>query len=258
MSEFVSFLFSVGGVITVILAAILWWVARPHSRLARRLALAVAVLYLFGSIYGVSYAVSRLLVIGFHPLEAADVPAGPAAVVVMGSGSYTIHDWSGRDYSAADPSAASRALEAARVFKLIDAAWVICSGGKLRPDDVDIATGVATSEVLKELGVPAERIVIDTTARNTHEESEVVKAMLPRLNVDHVVLVTTDVHMRRSLGAFRAAGVRAIPAIVGDPFPPRSLKEWVIPGDAGLWSTNLFAHELLGIAYYAVRGWYAF
>ena len=82
--------------------------------------------------------------------------------------------------------------------------------------------------------------------------------MLPKLNVEHLVLVTSDDHMRRSLGAFRAAGIRAIPAIVREPFPPRSWQEWVVPSDRGLWDASMLAHEILGIGYYAARGWYRF
>jgi uncharacterized SAM-binding protein YcdF (DUF218 family) len=187
---------------------------------------------------------------------AGDLRPDRTAIVVLGSGSYSIHDWSDNEYSTTDPFAASRVLEAVRLYRLIDPAWVISSGGRVYADDPDSPTGVEMSRLLKRLGVPHERVVTETRSRNTHEESVAVASLLPKLNVDQVVLVTSDYHMRRSLGAFRAAGIHAIPAIVRDPFPPRSAADWVVPSDNGLLQTHLFVHEVLGIAYYASRGWY--
>jgi uncharacterized SAM-binding protein YcdF (DUF218 family) len=169
-----------------------------------------------------------------------------------------IHDWSDNEYSTADPIAASRVLETVRLYKLLQPAWVISSGGKVHQDDIAPATGLAMSRLLHQLGVPLERIVTQTVSRNTHEESVAVASLLPKLEVDHLIVVTSDFHMRRTLGAFRAAGIHGIPAVVRDPFPPRSYRDWIVPSEAGLLSTNLFMHEALGVAYYAVRGWYAF
>ena len=90
---------------------------------------------------------------------------------------------------------------------------MISSGGKVRAEQFAPATGAAMSRLLEQLGVPAERVLAETTSRNTREEAIMVASMLPKLNVERLVLVTSHDHMRRSLGAFHAAGLRAIPAI---------------------------------------------
>jgi uncharacterized SAM-binding protein YcdF (DUF218 family) len=82
--------------------------------------------------------------------------------------------------------------------------------------------------------------------------------MLRTLGANHVVLVTSDIHMRRSLGAFRAQGWRPIPAIASDPRFPKTLREWITPSNHGLAHTQLVVHEIAGLAYYAVRGRMAF
>jgi uncharacterized SAM-binding protein YcdF (DUF218 family) len=82
--------------------------------------------------------------------------------------------------------------------------------------------------------------------------------MLRTLGADHVVLVTSDIHMRRSLGAFRSLGLQPIPAIAPDGCFPETLRQWVTPTNHGLEYTRAVVHELLGIAYYAARGWFAF
>jgi uncharacterized SAM-binding protein YcdF (DUF218 family) len=256
MTPLVQFVFSGGGLAVFAAAAISWLSLKPHSRAARRTALAGAAFYLLSTVYATSFAVCSLLTIGFNPLNGADRPPQGAAVVILGSGSYTIRDWSGTEYSATDAYAASRVLEAVRVFRLIDPAWVISSGGKVRPDDRAVETGLAMRDLLLQLGVPAGRILTETSSRNTHEEAVAVAALLARLKIDRVVIVTSDFHMRRSLGAFRAAGIHGIPAIVRDPFPPETFWDWILPGQDALWRSHQMAHEVLGIAYYAVRGWY--
>lgn len=258
MTELVRFVFSAGGLLVFVLIGVLLIYARPNARFGRRFLLSVAVFYTFATMSLTSFAASRLLIVGFRPLTAADVPPGRTAIVVLGSGSYTIRDWSDTDYSTADVIAASRVLEAVRVYELVNPEWVISAGGKIRPDDVAQATGIAMRNLLVQLGVPADRVVTETTSRNTHEDALAVVSMLPKLNVEHLVLVTSDTHMRRSLGTFRAAGVQTIPAIVRDPFPPSSWPDWIVPGEEGLWGSSLVAHEILGIGYYAARGWYRF
>jgi uncharacterized SAM-binding protein YcdF (DUF218 family) len=258
MTDLVSFVFSVGGITLFVLTAVMWLAARPHSRLARRVALTVAIMYALATVYAFSFGLTRILTFGLQPVMSAHVPAGASAIVVMGSGSYTIQNWSDGEYSSTDATAASRALEAYRLFTMMNPAWIVTCGGRVEPDAFAQPTGEAIANLLHQLGVPRERIVTQATARNTHEEALAVAALMPKLQVQHILLVTSDFHMRRSLGAFRAAGIDAIPAVVREPFPPRSLGDWILPSEFALGRTNLLVHEILGIGYYAVRGWYKF
>jgi uncharacterized SAM-binding protein YcdF (DUF218 family) len=256
MTPLVRFVFSVGGLAVFAAGAVSWLCLRPHSRAARRTAIAVAAFYLLATVYATSFAICALLTMGFEPLTAPDIPPEDTAIVILGAGSYTIRDWSGNEYSTTDAYAASRVLEAVRLFRLIEPAWMISSGGKVRPDDRAVETGLAMRDLLLTLGVPAGRILTETRSRNTHEEAIEVAALLAGRKIGRAVIVTSDFHMRRSLGAFRAVGIDGIPAIVRDPFPPETFWDWIVPGQDALWRSHLMAHELLGIAYYAARGWY--
>jgi uncharacterized SAM-binding protein YcdF (DUF218 family) len=258
VSDFVWFLFSVGGLIVLMLFGALWLRARPHSPRARRFLLILAVAYTIASIYATSYGVGRLLVIGLRPLEPSDVPDGRTAIVVLGSGSYTAHDWEEQEFSIVDPPAAARVVEAFRVYRLVDPDWVISSGGKRLRNDPNEATGITMRDALVQLGVDPSRLLVETKSRNTHEESVVVASLLASLRVNNVILVTSDTHMRRSLGTFRAQGVDAIPAIARTPYDRVRWFSWTLPSDAGLWHAGAVAHEFLGIGYYAIRGWYRF
>lgn len=258
MTAVVDFVFSVGGIVLSLVVGVLWLMMRPQSSRPRRFLLVIAIAYGLATTYGVDYWIGRLLVAGFHPFVAADAPPGPTAVVVMGSGSFTARDWDNNEYSMPDTSAASRVLEAARVYRLVDADVVISSGGKSHPDDPRIPTAVAMRDALLQLGLPSARIVLQTKSRNTYEEAVDDSELCRSLKIDRVVVVTSELHMRRTIGAFRAAGVTAVPAIARDPPAARSRRDWLLPSDLGLLMGGAIAHEVFGLGYYTARGWYRF
>src|SRR5262245_40859070 len=256
MSAALGFALSLGGFVTCSVAAILYVLARPGSRTARRLIVLVIAFYAFLSFYGISHRFVAALSSAYKPFGASDVPQGPTAIIVLGSGGYTIRDWAGNELSTPDAYAASRALEAARVYRLVDPAHVVASGGKVSPRQSSEATGEIVRQTLVRLGVPNDRLETQLTSRNTHDEAVFDSALVRKLGMAHVVLVTSDYHMWRSVGAFRAAGMEVIPAISRDPLPALFWDEWLVPGERGLREASVFAHEAFGIIYYWLRGWY--
>jgi uncharacterized SAM-binding protein YcdF (DUF218 family) len=256
VAEFVWYVFSAGGVIASLLGAVVWMVLAPQSRRPRRLVAAIVLFYTLSSIYFPVYVAERLWSIGFRPLVAADVPDGRTAVVLLGSGSFTTRDWNETTFSIVDPHSAARVLEAVRVFNLLDPLWIISSGGWSEPDEPEEPSGVTMRDAMVRLGVPSSRILTEVESRNTHDEAVIVASMLSSIRVDQIVLVTSEVHMRRSLGAFRAQGVEAIPAIARQPYLDLPWVRWIFPSEGGLEAAALVAHEVIGLPYYALRGWY--
>lgn len=257
MSEAVSFWFSPGGILVCVLACAIAQALRPRSRRPRQTLLAAAVFYLLASIPAVVDVASRVLLIDRVPFTKTDLPPGRTAIVVLGSGGVTARDWDRNAYSIVDPWAAARVLEASRVFRATGAEWVISSGGRVHLDDPDVPSGESMRDALVQLGVPRERIVVETQSRNTHDEAVIIAPMLRSLQVEHVVLVTSDTHMLRSLCTFRAAGVNTIPAIARNPHADN--RRWTrVPGHRGLQGFGGLVHEVLGMGYYAARGWCRF
>jgi uncharacterized SAM-binding protein YcdF (DUF218 family) len=249
------FVFSSGGVVISVLAGVVWLSARPKSRAPRVFLTLVALGYTVVSIYPVPRMAARWMSAGFRPLTRADVPPGRNVVVLLGSGSYWRQDWSDASLSVLDQIGAERTLEAARLYRLVQPQWVISSGGAIDSDEPEDPVAVTMKETLVRLGVPLERIIVEGASTNTHDEATSVAAMLPSLSVDHVILVTSPIHMRRSVGTFRAVGVTVIPAIAREPV----YSDWtlsVLPTQAGLRLAALVVHEALGLAYYKANGWY--
>ena len=111
---------------------------------------------------------------------------------------------------------------------------------------------------LVRLGVPESRILIESRSGNTHDEAVIVKPMLASLHVDRVILVTSELHMWRAVGAFRATGVDVIPAKARGVFTTLPWYLWIAPSNEGLNEGALLAHEVFGIPYYFARGWFKF
>ena len=204
--------------------------------------MAGAIVYSVLGCYAVSFATGRMLVAGFRPFTNTDVPVGPTAIVVLGSGTFSARDWDDGRIDMLDRASASRVLEAFRVFKMTDAAWVIASGGLIQPDDFDEPNGRTMRDVLARLGVPPARLLVETESTNTHDEAVIVRDMLKRLPVQHVILVTSDngpemetwpdaayTPFRCAKGSTWEGGVR-VPA-TGDPSGSRLLAGCQRPGE---------------------------
>src|SRR5438445_4436968 len=172
MSRLLSYLFSLSGFALFSLAALAWVLARPRSAAARRAAAFIVFSYTLASIGVVPWTLSRPLVSGFAPFTAADAPPGVVAVVVLAAGPFTVH---GRHQKigALDLSSAARVLEAAHVFRIAGAAWLVSSGGAA--EGLDTEPGAITMrDGLVRLGVPADRILLETVSRSTRDEAVLV------------------------------------------------------------------------------------
>lgn len=254
MTFFVDNVFtSLGMAVAFTVAA--WWVAaRPQSAAARRSVVAVALAYLIASIYAVPQAISWVLFTrGLRPFTASDIAPGRTAVVVLGGGTDTAHGIGDTTLAVASGDGLERVLEAARVFKMTHAEWLIASGGRL--DVREERDAIVMRDELVQMGF-RRRVSCSrpSRGRRTSRQSS-SRRCLQSLGAERVILVTSDVHMPRSLGAFRAYGVQAIPAIAttgaNDP-----LRRRMVSTLNGLWRSRQVSHELFGIVYYAVREWW--
>ena len=200
--------------------------------------------------------IERVLVAGYAPLTATDVPPGRTAVVLLGSGTHVARDWDGRRFATVDRIGASRVAEAARVYHLIKPDFVISSGGLFEVTENSWPSGSSMADALVGLGVPRDRIVVEDQSETTRREAVIIKELLAQRPVDHVVLVTSSVHMRRSVGTFRAVGLPTIPAIAHETPSFDRMWERLIPSDKGLEESGMVAHEVMGLVVYRLRGWY--
>jgi uncharacterized SAM-binding protein YcdF (DUF218 family) len=152
--------------------------------------------------------------------------------------------------------AADRLLEGARLAQLHPEAKLLFTGGDANPwGDVRIAEARFAAENLRAMGIAEDRILLESRSRNTYENMIYSREIAAPKPGENWILVTSALHMPRSVGIFRAGGWPVIP------WPCNYLS-----GGPTDWSSQdlpilrlLFLgrtmHEATGLIYYRLRGW---
>jgi uncharacterized SAM-binding protein YcdF (DUF218 family) len=254
VADLISFVISTGGAVVAFLACVVMTAVWPRSSTVRRFVLAIALGFVAAGTYVVPALLTRLWSYGYQPFR-SDLRSPHTAIVLLGSGEEQVHGWSD-PWSVMNQVETERVLEAARVYKLIAPDWIISSGGGPYYDPSARPSSEAMRDALVQLGVPASRIVLESSSRDTHDEAVLIAPMLRARGVANVVLVTSAVHMRRSIGVFRAVNVSVMPAIAPASGPARIWYKRYLPSREGLEASAQLAHELIGTPYYWIRGWH--
>lgn len=159
-----------------------------------------------------------------------------------------------------------RVLHGARLYLTGKAPLLVFSGGRItwgqgqsRSEAEDMA------ELAEALGVPPSAILIEPDSLNTFENAAYTQVLLTELGIERILLVTSAMHMPRSLAIFRKQGFEAIAAptdfhVVRDPadpaqttWPGRVLR--LMPQTDNLHYLTHALKEYLGIGIYWLRGW---
>ena len=158
-----------------------------------------------------------------------------------------------------------RVLYAAKLYKEGKAPIIIAAGGRISwlskepPESSDMA------ELLKLMGVPLDAIIEESDSLNTYENAINVKKILTARNIRKTLLVTSALHMPRSLLIFKKQGIDTVPAPT-DFLVSQSDTESVartpaaillncLPDAYRLEQTTKALKEYIGIFFYALRGW---
>ena len=226
----------------------------PLARWGRRLVAAVVLFYALLSTPLGSGLLARTLSGDYRPLASAADAHGATVVVVLGSGSVNLRS-AGRQLSSVTVEAGLRVLEAARLFELLNGPLVIASGGVTEHDPAAAPESVALQRALVDLGVRPDRILLESESKNTRDEAIVVKRMLAERGLTQLVLVTSPMHMRRSMLAFEEQGMHPIPS-PSQLVPEQSTgRSWLLPSDMWLQIGDSALYEWLARGYYWWKGW---
>jgi uncharacterized SAM-binding protein YcdF (DUF218 family) len=190
---------------------------------------------------------------GYRPLATAADARGATVVVVLGAGNQTIHA-GGLTINRISTSAALRILEGARLYRLLDRPTIIVSGGVTGRDPGSRPEAEAMRTALLQLGVAAEHVVLEAESKNTREEAVLIARMLADRPPQPIVLVTSPVHMSRSLAAFRAAGLDPVPAVAAYKSDHSLERHRWIPSDGGLILIDTVVYESAADVYYWALG----
>jgi uncharacterized SAM-binding protein YcdF (DUF218 family) len=215
---------------------------------------AIAILYV-SSMPVVSDLLLRSL--EYQNLPAQNLPNADAIVVLGGGTKAQIPPRPWIDVS----EAGDRILHGSRLWLQKKAPLLILSGGRTslfkeggRAESEDMA------EIAEALGVPAQVIVQDRTSINTYENAVNIKQILEQRQLNQILLVTSAIHMPRSLALFRKLGIEAIAAptdfLTTDAPEPEftSILFGVLPDANALKNTTNVLKEYIGLVISKISG----
>lgn len=180
-----------------------------------------------------------------HPMQ-GDV------IVLLGGGLLDgVPDLTGRGAPPGDMM--SRVVTAVRVQRQLGAPIIVSGGVVYRGMS---AEAPIIRRFLLDLGVPADRIILEDKSRDTVENARFCGEILRQRGFSAPLLLTSAYHMRRSLAAFDRAGVRVTPLPANFKQEQRSLV-WAdyLPQAAAMATSATALREYLGLAWYQLTFW---
>lgn len=259
LSKLLPLLIYPAGLAVILLAGALTLRRRPRWRTGVTLA-ALLLIWLSGNRFVAMAAAGSLE--GQQPPAPSDARAD--VILVLGGAT--------REQSPPRPmhelnEAGDRLLYAATLYNAGAAPRILVSGGAalyLGP------SGIAEAEVmaaqLEEMGVPPEAILLETESRNTWENAVNSRPILEAEGLETILLVTSAMHMPRSVAIFNSLGIPVTPAptdfLVTQAdwafYTDLSFERQVfnlIPSADDLRLTSQAMREWIGLLVYRLRGW---
>ncbi|MBI5919604.1 MAG: YdcF family protein [Nitrosomonadales bacterium] len=186
------------------------------------------------------------------PLVAVDTAKQPAeAIVVLGSGQY-FHapEYGGNTVSR---EALERLRYGARLLRQTNKP-ILVTGGSPEGDYLSEAAQMKT--VLEEdFNVPVRWT--EDNSDNTMENARLSYAILQQAGIKRIYLVTHAWHMPRSVEVFQRAGFEVIPAPTGFSTRYETNLLSFLPNGEAMYLSSIFAHEMIGQAWYRLKSGFA-
>ena len=249
------------------LSKLLWGLAAPGNLLLLAVAAGVVLLalgrrraglWLAGSALVLMLAAAVLPVGAWmaRPLEArfppGELPARVDGIVVLGGAIDPLASAeSGRPELNA---AADRLLALAWLAGRHPEARLVFTGGSGRLLDQHLPEAPVAAEALRRMGLDPDRLTLEGESRNTWENAVLAHRLAAPREGEVWLLVTSAMHMPRSVGCFRKAGWTVVPWPVDLRVPAAEARRLDFDLSGGLDRINAAAREYLGLLAYRLMG----
>lgn len=200
----------------------------------------------------VAYSLAKTLEEKYPPVDGYDIKTN--AIVILGG---TVRPAVSPRTHVELGNNGERVMEGLRLYRSGVAPVIIATGGGIDFIAKDRREGEDIKTLLTELGVPPNAILAESESRNTHENAVMTRKIFDQYAIGkNILLVTSAIHMPRSVQVFVKEGFTVIPAPA----------DHIVSGDEYSWysympqveylelSTNAIK-EWIGIAIYWVFGW---
>ncbi|MBM3137247.1 MAG: YdcF family protein [Chloroflexi bacterium] len=252
------FVYPLGLTVILLVAAILTGSNRKTSRVL--IIAAVALLWL-SSTSGVSNLLARSLEWRYLPPD--EIPAADVIVLLGGGTESAAYPRSTVEIN----SAGDRVLYAAQVFFEGKSPVILLSGGEIAWLNNGTSTPAQDmASLLIQMGVPESALILENESQNTYENALKAREILSEMEIDNILLVTSAMHMPRSVALFEKQGFEVTPLPVDYSVTEGESKgnlneSWInrvmdiIPSASSLALTTNALKEYLGMLIYTLQGW---
>ncbi|MCQ9615616.1 YdcF family protein [Paenalcaligenes niemegkensis] len=187
-----------------------------------------------------------------YPYVEADAsPTAEAIVVLGGNTANNRKNW----FEPVETSGTrSRTERAAELYAMNKAPQIVVSGAAL---DGGYSEAQMMARTLESLGVPESAIVLENESLTTRQNALFSVQQLRDSGITHVLLVTSALHMPRSIATFAKQGVEIIAAPVAPQIVPSrqaGFSAWR-PSMRALQASRSIIKEYVGLIVYWTRGW---
>jgi uncharacterized SAM-binding protein YcdF (DUF218 family) len=192
-----------------------------------------------------------------------EIPAADAVVVLGGCTEPAVYPRPSVEVN----SAGDRVLFAASLYKEGKAGHILLSGGDISWLNEGTTTPAEDmSTILNAIGITEDALWLETRSQNTYENALYSKDILAENDIERILLVTSAMHMPRSVALFEKQGIEVIPVpvdfnITEDESPQdkngnlQSKIIDVIPQASNLSLTTNAMKEYIGYFIYKLQGW---
>src|ERR671932_1014371 len=185
------FLYPLGlACLLMVVALVMWW--RRSRWVPIPISLALMVLLLASNSWIANSLVKSL---EWQQIPAKALPSADAIVILGGATKSAFPPRPGVDLS----EQGARVLYGAQLYREGKAPVVIASGGRIDWRSGGPSESADIAKILQTIGVPASAILQDPTSLNTYENAVNVKKIMKEQGIRRVLLVTSAMHMPRSL-----------------------------------------------------------
>lgn len=234
------------GVLLLLVAVATILLLSGFRRSSRALYLVAIVTFL---LFGTGVPANLLLANLQHDLPAGAENWGNSnAIVLLGAGSEMTDQ--GPELASFSYGRLVKALELYRSCKSrSEDCRIVSSGGD--PRGFGKSEAELYAEALERLGAARSDLIVEGRSMNTWQNAQFTAEILVGQQPDHVALVTSGLHVRRSLMYFAHFGVRANGVRADYAHAPLS----VLPRAYNILLADLAIHEYLGVLRYHVYNW---
>ena len=234
---------------------------RRKPRLQTGLLIAALVILGVSSNRWVSYGLARSL--EWQYLPPVEIPTAEVIVLLGGGTESAQYPRSIVEVN----TAGDRVIYAAHLYHQGKAPVILVSGGNIVwLGGRSMTPAEEMTELLNLLAVPESAIWQQPRSQNTQEDAEYSAQLLKERGVQRVLLVTSAIHMPRSVALFEHLGIEVIPTptdytVTEDGWDnlfspdPQAFLVNILPNSSSLGLTTNALKEILGLFVYRLRGW---